>query len=80
MNSGSIFLVVFSSIIILILIFGLPRKKSKRKASIEGIYNPDVVKAFEKMTNLLPFKLLRRKIIGQLKKYNLKGLVVDIGC
>jgi ubiquinone/menaquinone biosynthesis C-methylase UbiE len=80
MNSGFIFLVLFGLIIILILTFGLPRKKSKRIASIEGIDSPDVAKAFEKMTNILPFKLLRRRIITELKNYDLKGRLVDIGC
>ncbi|MFW9771923.1 MAG: class I SAM-dependent methyltransferase [Candidatus Thorarchaeota archaeon] len=75
-----IFLVVFGVIIILILIFGLPRKNNKRKPSIEGIDDPDVAKAFERMSNILPFKLLRRKIVNKLKKYDLKGLVIDIGC
>lgn len=80
MNFISIFLVVFTLIIILLLIFGLPRKKNERKPSIEGIDDPDVAKAFERMSNILPFKLLRRKIVNQLKKYNLKGLLIDIGC
>jgi demethylmenaquinone methyltransferase/2-methoxy-6-polyprenyl-1,4-benzoquinol methylase len=67
-------------IFILILIFGLPRKKGERKASIEGIYSPEVAKVFERMTNLLPFKILRRRIISELKKYTMNGLLVDVGC
>ena len=51
---------------ILILIFGLPRKKSTRKPSMEGIDSPDVAKAFERMSNLRPFKLLRKKVISHL--------------
>ncbi|GAH99324.1 unnamed protein product, partial [marine sediment metagenome] len=42
--------------------------------------NPEVAKAFEKMTNFLPFKLLRRKVISRLKKFNPSGKLVDIGC
>lgn len=80
MNIGFILLIAFVFIIILLLIFGLPRKKNERKSSIEGIDDPDVAKAFEKMTNFFPFKILRRKIVSQLKKYNLKGLVADVGC
>ena len=32
------------------------------------------------MTNFLPFKLLRRKVISQLKKLNPGGELADIGC
>ncbi|MHA2429921.1 MAG: class I SAM-dependent methyltransferase [Promethearchaeota archaeon] len=80
MNPWVIFLCIFGIIFILILIFGLPRKKSERKPSIEGFYSSEVAKAFEKMTNILPFKMLRRRIISELKKYTLNGLLVDVGC
>lgn len=74
------FFVIIGIISILILIFGLPRKKSTRQPNIEGLDNPEVAKAFEKMTNFLPFKLLRRKVISRLKKFNPSGKLVDIGC
>ncbi|MFX0025872.1 MAG: class I SAM-dependent methyltransferase [Candidatus Hermodarchaeota archaeon] len=80
MNPWVIFLCVIVIIFILILIFGLPRKKCERKPNIEGIYSPEVAKAFEKMTNFLPFKILRRRIISELKKYTVNGLLVDVGC
>jgi len=65
--------------VILALIFGLPRKKNERKISIEG-FDSSVAKAFEKMSNLLPFKLLRRRIVNELKKYELRGVLIDVGC
>ncbi len=74
------FFIIIGIISILILIFGLPRKKSTRQPNIEGLDNPEVAKAFEKMTNFLPFKLLRRKVISRLKKFNPSGKLVDIGC
>lgn len=74
------FFVIIGIISILILIFGLPRKKSNRQPNIEGLDNPEVAKAFEKMTNFLPFKLLHRKVISRLKKFNPSGKLVDIGC
>jgi len=80
MNPWVIFLCIFGITFILILIFGLPRKKSERKPSIEGFYSAEVAKSFEKMTNILPFKMLRRRIISELKNYNLNGLLVDVGC
>ena len=80
MNPWVIFLCIFGIIFILILIFALPRKRSERKPSIEGLYSAEVAKAFEKMTNFLPFKMLRKRVISELKKYTLNGLLVDVGC
>ncbi len=80
MNFLQILLIILGIIIALILIFGLPRKKNLRKPSIEGLDNPEVAAAFEKMTNFLPFKLLRRKIFFQLKLYKSTGKLVDLGC
>ena len=65
---------------IIILIYSLPRKKNLREPSIEDFDSQKVVAAFEKMTNLLPFKLLYRKVLSQLKLYNLKDCLVDVGC
>ena len=47
---------------------------------MEGIDSPEVAAAFEKVTNLLPFKLLYRKVLSQLKLYNLKNSLLDVGC
>ncbi|MFX0037633.1 MAG: class I SAM-dependent methyltransferase [Candidatus Hermodarchaeota archaeon] len=58
----------------------LPRKESERVPSIEAIEDPDVVKAFERMANILPFKLLRRKVVSTIKKLNPTGTLVDVGC
>ena len=80
MNFLQIFLIIFGIIIALILIFGLPRKRNLRKPSIEGLDSPEVAVAFEKMTNFLPFKLLRRKVLSQLKSYKPTGKLADAGC
>lgn len=47
---------------------------------MEGLDSPEVAAAFEKVTNLLPFKLLHRKVLSQLKLYNLKDSLLDVGC
>lgn len=75
-----ILLIIIGIIIFLILIFGLPRNKSSRRPNIEGIDSPEVAKAFEKMTNFLPFKILRKKILGRINKLNPSGRLLDIGC
>lgn len=80
MNQWILFLITLASIILIILIISLPRKKNERVTSIEGIDDPEVAKAFEKMTNFFPFKILRRRIISELKHYELNGSLVDVGC
>ena len=75
-----ILLIIIGIIIFFILIFGLPRNKSSRKPNIEGIDSPEVAKAFEKMTNFLPFKILHKKILGRINKLNPSGRLLDIGC
>jgi len=74
------FLGILGIIVILIIFFGYPRKKNARTPNIEGLDDPEVAKAFERMTNFFPFKLLRRKIISQLKKFDPQGILVDLGC
>jgi ubiquinone/menaquinone biosynthesis C-methylase UbiE len=80
LNFIYILFIIIGVIITLILIFGLPRKKSIRKPSIEGLDSPEVAVAFDRMTDFLPFKILRRRIISELKRYNPKGKLVDLGC
>jgi ubiquinone/menaquinone biosynthesis C-methylase UbiE len=80
LNFLQIVLIIIGIIIAIILIFALPRKKNIRKVSIVGLDDPKVAAAFEKMTNFLPFKLLRRKVISQLNKYKPTGKLVDVGC
>ena len=65
---------------LILFIFGFPRKKSERIPSFEGLDDPDVAKSFEKMASFFPFKILRRRVISELKKLNPKGTLVDIGC
>jgi len=81
MSFWCIFFAIIGIAVILIIIFGFPRKKkSPRKPNIEGLDNPEVAKAFEKMTNILPFIMLRKKVLSKLKDFNPKGTLVDIGC
>jgi ubiquinone/menaquinone biosynthesis C-methylase UbiE len=80
MNPWILFLMILGCIVLFILIFSLPRKKNKRIVSIEGIDDPEVAKAFKKMTNFFPFKILRRRIISELRHYELQGTLVDVGC
>ncbi|MDD1778455.1 MAG: methyltransferase domain-containing protein [Candidatus Helarchaeota archaeon] len=75
------FLGILGFIILLIFIFGFPRKKNTIRApNFEGLDDPQVAKAFERMSNLPPFELLRRKVISKLKTFTPQGTLVDLGC
>ncbi len=74
------FFVILGIIALTIFILGFPRKKNERTPSFEGIDDPGVAKAFERMANFFPFKILRRKVVSELKKMNPIGTLVDLGC
>ncbi|MHA1253208.1 MAG: class I SAM-dependent methyltransferase, partial [Candidatus Helarchaeota archaeon] len=66
--------------IIVLIVLGLSRVKISRIKNIEGFDSPEVAKAFEKQTKLLPFRLLYKRVISELKKLDPKGTVADVGC
>jgi len=80
MGFWQIFLLLLGVFIIIFLILALPRKINERVPSIEGIDAPEVAKSFERMARTPPFKLLRKKVISQIKKVNPIGNLIDLGC
>lgn len=73
-------LIIIGVIILILLIFGIPRKKSDRRPNIEGLDSPEVAKAFEKVANFIPFKLLRKKVVSEIRKLSPEGKLIDLGC
>ncbi|MHA1670419.1 MAG: class I SAM-dependent methyltransferase [Promethearchaeota archaeon] len=63
-----------------VLIFGLSRKRCEREYELEGINDPEVAAAFEKMNKLFPFKIIRSRVVSRIKKCNPQGTLVDVGC
>jgi len=80
MDFWLIFFLLFGVFIIIFLILALPRKDCERISSIEAIDDPDVAKAFGRMANTPPFKLLRKKVISTIRKLEPSGTLIDIGC
>jgi ubiquinone/menaquinone biosynthesis C-methylase UbiE len=71
------------SIIIRIILFtiGLRRVQSERVIGPEeGIEDEATVRSYEKVSRMLPFKILRMLAIRRLKKMQPQGLMADIGC
>jgi len=66
---------------LVLLIFGYRRLNVPRRVSPEeGIEDIEVVQAYDRISKWPQFKLLRMMIIGELKKYNPNGVLVDVGC
>jgi len=80
MSLWYLILIILSVIILFLLIFGLPRKKSARSPTIEGLDSPEVAKAYDRMSDILPFRILRKKIISRIRKLNPSGRFIDAGC
>ena len=80
MSIWYLILLILSVIILFLIIFGLPRKKNTRSPNMEGIDSPEVAKAFDKMSDILPFRILRKKIISRIHKLNPSGRLIDAGC
>jgi ubiquinone/menaquinone biosynthesis C-methylase UbiE len=67
-------------VIAMTLILGYPRVHPPRKASFEGIENPEAVQAYDRISRWPQFKFIRRMIVRETKNYHPEGLLVDVGC
>ena len=75
-----IWITAFVAIIVLLLIC-LHRVRSERVVGPEeGIEDDATVDSYEKVSRMLPFKILRILAIRRLKKMDPRGLLADIGC
>jgi len=72
--------IVLGLALISILFLGFTRVKLPRQAGFEGIESPEVVQAYDRISRWPQFKVLRRIVVGELKKYHPKGMLVDVGC
>lgn len=67
-------------LVIIIAIFGYGRVNTPRQVSFEGIEDDDAVQAYDRISRWPQFGLLRRLIVGELKRYHPEGILVDVGC
>ncbi len=66
--------------IVAVFVFGYPRVNISRKASTEGIENPEMVKEYNRVIQWPPFKSIRKMVVREIRAHNPKGTIVDIGC
>jgi ubiquinone/menaquinone biosynthesis C-methylase UbiE len=80
MNLIEIVAIALLSFLLLIIVSSLFRLNTPRKVSLEGIEDPKAAEAYDRISRMPPFKLIRRSFVKKLKKYDIKGTITDIGC
>lgn len=68
-------------LVLVVLVFGYRRVNVSRRISPqESIEDIETVQAYDKISRWPQFRLLRMIIVGELKKHNPNGVLVDVGC
>ena len=82
MNIGSVELMVLAlcGVLLLIIIAGSFRLKVPRKVSLQGIEDPEAAEAYDGVSRLPQFGLIRRSFVKKLKRYVVEGSITDVGC
>jgi ubiquinone/menaquinone biosynthesis C-methylase UbiE len=57
-----------------------PHMKLTRQVGFEGIYDPETVKAYDRISRTPQFGVLRHMFVSELKKHHPIGTLVDVGC
>jgi ubiquinone/menaquinone biosynthesis C-methylase UbiE len=82
MNIGSVDLLVLAlcAVLLLIMIAGSFRLKVPRKVSLQGIEDPKAAEAYDRISRMPQFGLIRQSFVKKLKKYVVEGSITDVGC
>ena len=70
----------FLAILFVVLVVGSLRLKITRRIGFEGIEDPNAVEAYDRVSRMPPFGLIRRDFVKKLRKYSVEGAIVDVGC
>jgi ubiquinone/menaquinone biosynthesis C-methylase UbiE len=77
-----IWLVVFAlvAVLLLIIIAGSSRLNIPRSMSLQGIEDPRAAEAYDRISTMPQFELIRRSFVNKLKKHAGQGTIADVGC
>lgn len=70
----------FIVLLLVIVMAGYPRITLTRKVGIQGIDDPEAVRAYDRISRTPQFALLRRMFVRELKRHKPQGSIVDVGC
>ncbi|MFX1351836.1 MAG: class I SAM-dependent methyltransferase [Promethearchaeota archaeon] len=65
---------------ITVLLLGYPRINLPRQTVDESMEDMEVVQAFDRISQWPGFKFIRRAIVRELRRFDPKGVLVDVGC
>ncbi|HCW09111.1 MAG TPA: hypothetical protein DGG95_17270 [Cytophagales bacterium] len=80
MNLIEVLIIVFCLIVLIILVSSMFRLNMPRRVNLEGIEDPKTAEAYDRISRMPQFKLIRRSFVKKLKKYCTKETITDIGC
>ncbi len=70
----------FCSVLFLTVFLGSFRLKIPRKVSTEGIEDPRAAEAYDRISRMPQFGLIRRSFVKKLKMHAVEGSITDVGC
>jgi ubiquinone/menaquinone biosynthesis C-methylase UbiE len=79
-TSLEIVVLILLMVLYLIFVLGSVRLKIPRKTSFQGIDDSDAAEEYDRISRAPPFRLIRRRFVGKLKRYPTEGTITDVGC
>jgi ubiquinone/menaquinone biosynthesis C-methylase UbiE len=67
-------------LVVVFIVLGFSRIRLARRPSFEGIEDPEIAQAYDRISRWPQFRMLRRMIAGKLARYQPIGTLADIGC
>ena len=80
MNLVELIVLGFGVVLLLIVVASSLRLRIPRQVSLQGIEDPETAEAYDRMSRMPQFGLIRRSFVKELKKYAGEGTITDVGC
>jgi len=80
MNLVELIVLGFGVVLLLIVVASSLRLRIPRQVSLQGIEDPETAEAYDRMSRMPQFGLIRRSFVKKLKKYAGEGTITDVGC
>jgi len=72
--------IIFILLALTVLMIGYPRMNLPHQPCDESMENLGLVQAFDRISQWPGFKFIRRTFVRELRRFNPKGILVDVGC
>lgn len=68
------------AVLLFIIVVGSFKLKIPRRVSLQGIEDPKAAEAYDHISRMPQFGLIRWSFVKKLKKYSVEGTITDVGC